>query len=159
MNDAADLAAWVTAMHSAYNLLVEISGNNAILRDDPHFEWRKAENVARNIDKGKKTVEHLKDTAPLDNLITLAELPRVEIEDTDSVPAALAMSDSPMRPKVQIDDTYLVPTALAMSASPMSDTKDFRPGVGRRDLEGLLPSETPPGALIGFNPMSDTKDN
>ena len=41
MNDAADVAAWVSAMHSAYNLLVVISGNNAILRDDPHCERRK----------------------------------------------------------------------------------------------------------------------
>ena len=125
MNDAADVAAWVSAMHSAYNLLVVISGNNAILRDDPHCERRKSESVARNIDKGKKTLEYLKDKAPLDNLIELAELPRVEIDDTHSVPSVLAMSDSPMRPKVQIDDTHSDPTALAMSASPMSDTKDI----------------------------------
>jgi hypothetical protein len=40
MNEAADVAAWVSAMHSAYNLLVVISGNKAILRDDPPSEWR-----------------------------------------------------------------------------------------------------------------------
>jgi hypothetical protein len=106
--------------------------------------------VARNLDKGKKTVEYLEDTAPLDDLIELADLPRVDIDDSH---------DSPMRQTVQQPfSQQRQPTKRPLNENNSTILVGLRPGVGRRDLEGLLPSETPPGALIGSNLTSDIND-
>ena len=57
-NNAPDVTAWVSAMHSTYNLLVVLSRDTAILKDEPQNERRKPETLGRKIVREKRVVEH-----------------------------------------------------------------------------------------------------
>lgn len=136
-NNAADVTAWVSAMHTAYNLLVVLSGNEAILKDEPHCERSNTESMVSNVVQGKRTGVDSKVTTPLEEL---AETPTFQIDDTPSVTDLQTINISPMKDNKEI-------VMKAQKADEIIPTKRRHVVKGVRTSSRMAPSHTVPGTL------------
>jgi len=134
-NNAADFSARVTEMHTAYNLLVVLSGNKAILKDEPHCDRSNTESMVNNIVQGGRTGVYLKETTPLEEL---AETPRVQTDDTPSVTDSQAISVSSMRDTKKIIMKF-------QKTNEIKPTRMRHVVKGVRTCSRIAPSHTLPG--------------